>query len=278
MLKGAPGGIVDLNNAAETLEVQKRRIYDITNVLEGIGLIEKKLKNNIRWKGIDDSRPGEVSDDMSILQADIEALTLQEHSFDEQISEMRDKLRELTEDENNQKWLYVTEDDIKSLPCFQNQTLIAIKAPHGTTLEVPDPDEVNDYPQRRYRIVLRSTMGPIDVYLVSQFEEMNGMETPPRPTQTVNMDSLENPRTPLAAESNKAAEMEPNIQEGLIMPPDAPTSSQDIGGMMKIAPSELDTDADYWLLSDTGVSITDMWNTARILFLTVYHPYLLVVH
>ena len=34
-----------------TLQVQKRRIYDITNVLEGIGLIEKKLKNNIQWKG-----------------------------------------------------------------------------------------------------------------------------------------------------------------------------------------------------------------------------------
>lgn len=251
-----------MNNAAETLEVQKRRIYDITNVLEGIGLIEKKLKNNIRWKGIDDSRPGEVSDDMSILQADIEALSLQEHSVDQQISEMRDKLRGLTEDENNQKWLYVTEDDIKSLPCFQNQTLIAIKAPHGTTLEVPDPDEVNDYPQRRYRIVLRSTMGPIDVYLVSQFEEMSGMETPPRTVQPVSMDSLENPRTPLAAEPNKAAESQPNIQDGLLMPSDAPSSSQDIGGMMKIVPSELDTDADYWLLSDAGVSITDMWKTA----------------
>jgi len=33
------------------LEVQKRRIYDITNVLEGIGLIEKTIKNKIRWKG-----------------------------------------------------------------------------------------------------------------------------------------------------------------------------------------------------------------------------------
>jgi len=32
--------------------VQKRRIYDITNVLEGIGLIEKKSKNNIQWKGM----------------------------------------------------------------------------------------------------------------------------------------------------------------------------------------------------------------------------------
>ena len=29
---------------------QKRRIYDITNVLEGIGLIEKETKNTIRWK------------------------------------------------------------------------------------------------------------------------------------------------------------------------------------------------------------------------------------
>ncbi|VAH70513.1 hypothetical protein VPH35_051798 [Triticum aestivum] len=56
-------------------------------------------------------------------------------------SEMHEKVRELTEEENNQRWLYLTEDDIKGLPCFQNETLIAIKAPHGTTLEVPDPDE-----------------------------------------------------------------------------------------------------------------------------------------
>lgn len=41
---------VDLNEAAEKLNVQKRRIYDITNVLEGIGLIEKTVKNKIRWK------------------------------------------------------------------------------------------------------------------------------------------------------------------------------------------------------------------------------------
>ena len=33
------------------LGVQKRRIYDITNVLEGIGLIEKCIKNMIKWKG-----------------------------------------------------------------------------------------------------------------------------------------------------------------------------------------------------------------------------------
>lgn len=42
---------MDLNTAAKELDVQKRRIYDITNVLEGIGLIEKKSKNNIQWRG-----------------------------------------------------------------------------------------------------------------------------------------------------------------------------------------------------------------------------------
>jgi hypothetical protein len=44
---------VDLNVAAIQLRVQKRRIYDITNVLEGIGLIEKTIKNKIRWKGLE---------------------------------------------------------------------------------------------------------------------------------------------------------------------------------------------------------------------------------
>jgi transcription factor E2F4/5 len=50
LLQSSSGGILDLKKAAETLEVrQKRRIYDITNVLEGIGLIEKESKNSIRW-------------------------------------------------------------------------------------------------------------------------------------------------------------------------------------------------------------------------------------
>jgi transcription factor E2F3 len=50
--------MLDLNGAAEQLNVQKRRIYDITNVLAGIGLICKTAKNIIQWKGGDDN--GEV--------------------------------------------------------------------------------------------------------------------------------------------------------------------------------------------------------------------------
>lgn len=42
---------MDLNDAVRQLSVQKRRIYDITNVLEGIGYVEKLHKNKIKWVG-----------------------------------------------------------------------------------------------------------------------------------------------------------------------------------------------------------------------------------
>ena len=40
---------LDLNKAMIVLNVQKRRIYDITNVLEGINLIKRYKKNHVRW-------------------------------------------------------------------------------------------------------------------------------------------------------------------------------------------------------------------------------------
>uniref|UniRef100_A0A453NXZ0 E2F/DP family winged-helix DNA-binding domain-containing protein n=1 Tax=Aegilops tauschii subsp. strangulata TaxID=200361 RepID=A0A453NXZ0_AEGTS len=264
LLKQAEDGILDLNNAAETLEVQKRRIYDITNVLEGIGLIEKTLKNRIRWKGLDDSGV-ELDNGLSGLQTEVENLNLQEQALDERISDMREKLRGLTEDENSQRWLYVTEDDIKGLPCFQNETLIAIKAPHGTTLEVPDPDEAGDYLQRRYRIVLRSTLGPIDVYLVSQFddgfENLGGAATPPRHTNVPKPGPCEDLHATNATQSSKSINVEYTIQHRQNTPQD-PSSSNDYGGMTRIIPSDVNTDADYWLLTEGDVSITDMWETA----------------
>ncbi|CAI9768585.1 unnamed protein product [Fraxinus pennsylvanica] len=262
LIKHAEDGILDLNKAADRLEVQKRRIYDITNVLEGIGLIEKKIKNRIQWKGLDVSRPGQVDENLPSLQAEVANLNMEERRLDEQIRETQEKLRGFSEDENNQKWLFVTEEDIKSLPCFQNETLIAVKAPHGTTLEVPDPDEAIDYPQRRYRIVLRSTMGPIDVYLVSQFEEkfeeMNGVEVQPSIPSTSTLD--ENTSATPAAEEIRVNEADLQNLEAQRMCSDTSTSQDFVSGILKIVP-DVGNDSDYWLLSDADISITDMWMT-----------------
>ncbi|CAI5526418.1 unnamed protein product [Closterium sp. Naga37s-1] len=71
LIKASPDCSVDLNVAAASLSVQKRRIYDITNVLEGIGLIEKKGKNIVRWAGMNLQGEGatRMQHDVSSAQA-----------------------------------------------------------------------------------------------------------------------------------------------------------------------------------------------------------------
>ncbi|XP_027194447.2 uncharacterized protein LOC113789148 [Dermatophagoides pteronyssinus] len=51
LLQESADGSINLNDASDVLQVQKRRIYDITNVLEGVGLLHKTSKNNIQWRG-----------------------------------------------------------------------------------------------------------------------------------------------------------------------------------------------------------------------------------
>uniref|UniRef100_A0A8B9UVS3 E2F transcription factor 6 n=1 Tax=Anas zonorhyncha TaxID=75864 RepID=A0A8B9UVS3_9AVES len=52
LVKRAPDGVLDLNEVATTLGVRKRRVYDITNVLDGIHLIQKRSKNLIQWSKV----------------------------------------------------------------------------------------------------------------------------------------------------------------------------------------------------------------------------------
>ncbi|XP_020573385.1 transcription factor E2FA-like isoform X2 [Phalaenopsis equestris] len=263
LLKSAHDGVLDLNKAADTLKVPKRRLYDITNVLEGVGLIEKKHRNTIRWKGLE-LRPGE-DDEVSELQAEVESLALQESNLDVRINEMKERIRELNEDENSSKWLYVTQEDVNNLPCFQNQTLMAIKAPQGTSMEVPDPEEAVDYTQRRYRMVLRSTMGPIDVYLISQFEEnveeMNGIETSPNLPSASKSGCNEHSDAPALTDQSTERELKLMVDgfERINADSNAPQDYMD--GMMKVVSPYADTYSDYWLASDTVFSMTDLWNT-----------------
>uniref|UniRef100_A0A3B4DM94 E2F/DP family winged-helix DNA-binding domain-containing protein n=1 Tax=Pygocentrus nattereri TaxID=42514 RepID=A0A3B4DM94_PYGNA len=52
LLSESADGVLDLNWATEVLEVQKRRIYDITNVLEGVKLIPHSLYLKVANKQI----------------------------------------------------------------------------------------------------------------------------------------------------------------------------------------------------------------------------------
>ncbi|CAM4508221.1 unnamed protein product [Lepidochelys olivacea] len=104
LLSQSPDGVVDLNRAAEVLKVQKRRIYDITNVLEGIHLIKKKSKNNIQWMGCSLSDDGGTLAQCQGLSKEVTELSQEEKKLDELIQSCTLDLKLLTEDSENQRY------------------------------------------------------------------------------------------------------------------------------------------------------------------------------
>ncbi|CAL1526282.1 unnamed protein product [Lymnaea stagnalis] len=167
LLQEAKDGVLDLKVAADQLAVrQKRRIYDITNVLEGIGLIEKKSKNSIQWKG---SGPGsnsrDISERLTSLKDDLADLREQELQLDKHKQWVQQSIKNVTDEVSNTRLAYVTHEDI--CHCFKGDTLLAVQAPSGTQLEVPIP-EIGPGFTKNYQIHLKSQAGPINVLLVNK--------------------------------------------------------------------------------------------------------------
>ncbi|XP_068426637.1 transcription factor E2F3-like isoform X2 [Clinocottus analis] len=158
LLAQSSDGVLDLNLAAETLQVQKRRLYDITNVLEGIHLIKKKSKNNIQWMGCSLLEVEGALNQRQRLTSEVSALGEEEQRLEQLIQRCSLDMRHMSDLQSNQKNAYVTYQDIKQLGNLRDQTVIVVKAPTDTKLEVPDPDE-------SLSIHLTSTKGPIEVLL-----------------------------------------------------------------------------------------------------------------
>lgn len=160
-------GAIDLNSVASKLQVQKRRIYDITNVLDGIGLIEKKPKGNVLWKGSGIKVDRNIEAQVEGLRLHLDKLQGEERMLDAFLDNMTNIIKDQMDHEDS-KNAFVTHNEVRSIKDFEGQTIVAIRAPAGTTLEVPDPDEgLHGTGQRRFQIFLKSQDGPVSVYLVS---------------------------------------------------------------------------------------------------------------
>ncbi|NXB42223.1 E2F6 factor, partial [Leucopsar rothschildi] len=172
LLKKAPDGVLDLNEVATTLGVRKRRVYDITNVLDGIDLIQKRSKNLIQWIGNNLDQVVGKAPQQQNLKDELSDLTAMEEALDELIKNCAHQIFELTDDKENAKYpSYVTYQDIRSIQAFQEQIVIAIKAPEETKLEIPVPKDDH------IEVHVKSTKGPIDVYLCEVEKEKPDAKT-----------------------------------------------------------------------------------------------------
>ncbi|KAM6430370.1 transcription factor E2F4 isoform 1-T1 [Liasis olivaceus] len=242
LLQEAKDGVLDLKLAADTLAVrQKRRIYDITNVLEGIGLIEKKSKNSIQWKGVG---PGcntrEIAHKLIELKAEIEDLEHRERELEQQKMWVQQSIKNVTDDVQNNQLAYVTDEDL--CKCFPGDTLLAIRAPSGTQLEVPVPEGLNG--QKKYQIHLKSSSGPIDVLLVNKdaWSSPPVVLSVPPPEDLIQCQPVTPAKKPSIPHSQEAS-----LPSGTHPPASVPNSTQDHGSAAPKSAS----------VAETGISLAE---------------------
>jgi len=124
---------ININELVKELGVKKRRIYDITNVLQGIGYIEKKGKNEIIW--IKNHLFNKK--DMKIKNNTIK--------INKQINELNDfmdnankELVSILSNDDFNKFGYITYNDLINFSRNENKDLFIVKASQGTIVNVID--------------------------------------------------------------------------------------------------------------------------------------------
>ncbi|KAF1376976.1 hypothetical protein PFLUV_G00217090 [Perca fluviatilis] len=154
LLLAAPGGSIDLRQVTTSLQTRRRRVYDITNVLEGINLIEKQSTNKVKWIG-----SCHISSFLWLsqqrVQRELDNLKLVEDTLDTFIKSCAQQLFDMTDDLENAAYPFTPE--LAQRSAFQEQTVLVVKAPEETKLEVPPPKEDN------IQIHLKGGKGPITV-------------------------------------------------------------------------------------------------------------------
>lgn len=124
----------------------------------------------------------EEKERVSRLNEQLEELAVEDETLDARLQRVKDNLARLV---GPSRPPFILKSDINSLDPENQHTIIAIRPPSGTQLQVPDPEEGMPPRERRYQIFLKSDSGePIEAFLVSQtttVEEEQRVASPPHP-------------------------------------------------------------------------------------------------
>ncbi|KAI4291227.1 hypothetical protein PAPHI01_0501 [Pancytospora philotis] len=163
LLRKAPDNLINISFAADVLCVGKRRIYDIVNVLEGLGMVSKWSVNGVKWAGpgFDEILSSDSNEEYYLEDAAKEQLC-EEALLDCEIEELQDEIEKLSLDKVNVDNSFVTYDDLQGLEMFADRFVFALKAPLDSVMDYPK------YDKGRYHVKISADDGKISVYYVNE--------------------------------------------------------------------------------------------------------------
>ena len=125
---------ININELVKDLGVKKRRIYDITNVLQGIGYIEKQGKNEIIWNKKDcfmNRKEIKIKNKIITLQQQINELN-------DKMNNQKEELNIISSKNNFNNNNYIKFIDLANLAKNENKDLLIIKSIAGSKLDIFD--------------------------------------------------------------------------------------------------------------------------------------------
>ncbi|KAG0419758.1 Transcription factor E2F2 [Dictyocoela roeselum] len=151
-------GPIDTREACRFLGISKRRICDITNILEGLGLLKKHSVNNLLWIGGPFDKYRAVFDEIS--EWGKERMLIEDKALDEEIFDLSETIEKITEDKTCIENSFVTYNDLVKIANARDMLVFAIKAPVDTFVE-------NKKIDGGYMLELMTKEGKIEAFYVS---------------------------------------------------------------------------------------------------------------
>ncbi|EAY18694.1 hypothetical protein TVAG_062990 [Trichomonas vaginalis G3] len=154
MLACSSTGEIDLVEAEAALGTSKRRLYDVANVLAGVGLVERCGKSKVRWVG-DLSTVDSGTNQASLIEKEAE--------IDKMIEHVDKCLNDLSSSELFQNYAWVSDKDVLALAPDDEVTLFALRGPPSLTISVLEGE--GDDP---YQLVCRAPDGEVDLLSIGK--------------------------------------------------------------------------------------------------------------
>lgn len=152
MIKDADGQLVDLKQAEKQLGVPKRRLYDISNVLSSVGVIERCGKSKVKW----------VGNQIGTQELDMDNLIRHDQALDAQLQALDKDLLELYRSDDFRNYGWLADEDFTPIINENKCTLFALQGPPDLQLEMPNTDDgLNN------TIKCSSNMGVIDMIQIN---------------------------------------------------------------------------------------------------------------
>ena len=123
---------IELSKACKLIDAPKRRLYDVVNVLIGIGLIERCGKSRIKWT----SRESKTKNAQTFLEQREQELLQFSKELDQYLDDMLNS-------EAFSQYAWVSDEDVAALKTSPQSKIFALKGPKNLSITLEQLDNGN---------------------------------------------------------------------------------------------------------------------------------------